>query len=221
MCRRAGGPDPSQTRSTLSAAPKFARGTPPGFGPARVARGAVGQRGVLYFKPSRADGCSRPSRRSVNRTAEPREVQSADPHALDVHELADAEIRELAPVTGALDSAEGKTRVGLHEVVDENRPGFDARSESGPPVAVARPDRCAEAEARIVGDADRIALVLDAHDRSDGAERLLVEGGHSRRDRRENRRRVERSRPGGDLAAGYKTRAARDGYADLPMQVVA
>src|SRR5438105_11972923 len=48
-----------------------------------------------------------------------------DPHGLDVHELADAVLRKLPSVAGALDAAEGKARVGLHDAVDEHGARLD------------------------------------------------------------------------------------------------
>src|SRR5579864_1816538 len=48
---------------------------------------------------------------------EPR--RSFDVNRLDVHELADAEGAELAPVARLLDAAEGQPRIGAHQVVDE------------------------------------------------------------------------------------------------------
>src|SRR6185295_6135280 len=46
-----------------------------------------------------------------------------DPYCLDVHELADADLRQLAAVAGALDAAEGQARIGLDDAVDEDVAG--------------------------------------------------------------------------------------------------
>src|SRR5687767_9066046 len=47
-----------------------------------------------------------------------------DPDGLGVHELLDAEFRQLAPVAAVLDAAEGEARVGLHRAVDEDAAGL-------------------------------------------------------------------------------------------------
>src|SRR3954469_16409892 len=74
-----------------------------------------------------------------------------DPHRLDVDEFADSVLRELAAVARALDPAEGQAWIGLHQAVDEDRAGLDARGHALGPRAVAGPHRGAEAERGVVG----------------------------------------------------------------------
>src|SRR6266511_4023786 len=82
-----------------------------------------------------------------------------DPDRLDVDELADAVLRELAAVAGALDAAEGQARVGLDDAVDEHGARLDLRRQMFGARAALRPEGGAEAEGRGVGQADGIALV--------------------------------------------------------------
>src|SRR5205085_12347195 len=64
-----------------------------------------------------------------------------DPDRLDVDELADAVLRELAAVPRALDPAERQARIRLHDAVHEHRAGFDRRRETVRAPAIPRPQR--------------------------------------------------------------------------------
>ena len=73
-------------------------------------------------------------------------MRSGDPDRLDVDELADAVLRQLAPVARALDAAERQPRVGLDQAVDEHRAGLDlarpaARRGRDPASTARRRDR--------------------------------------------------------------------------------
>src|SRR5206468_877042 len=113
-----------------------------------------------------------------------------DPDGLDVDELADAVLRQLAPVTGALDASERHARVGLDDAVDEHGARLDLRCQMLGAPAVLGPQRRAETKGRIVGQADGIALVLRADDGRHRSEGLLVEGRHALVYSGEQRRRI-------------------------------
>src|SRR6202035_5796745 len=114
-----------------------------------------------------------------------------DPHCLDVDELPDADLGELAAVARALDAAEGQAGVGLDGAVDEDRAGLDLRGQVGAARRIGGPEAGAEAEAGAVGEGDRLRGVLGADDGGDRTEGLLVEGRHPRLDARQHGRLVE------------------------------
>src|ERR1700693_3646662 len=87
---------------------------------------------------------------------------SGDPHGLDVDELADAVLRELPSVAGALDAAEGQARVGLDDAVDEYGAGLDLRRQTLRPPTILCPERCPEPEGGVIGQAHGIAFVFSA-----------------------------------------------------------
>ena len=81
---------------------------------------------------------------------------------LDVHELADPEPGELAPVARLPDPAEGEPRVRLHERVHEAGAGREL--VAGDALAageVAREDGRPQAERAVVGDPDRLRRTGD------------------------------------------------------------
>src|SRR5574343_832242 len=53
-------------------------------------------------------------------------LSSIDIHRLDVHELVDAVLGQLAPEAGSLGAAERQAHVGAHQGVDEHGAGLDA-----------------------------------------------------------------------------------------------
>src|SRR5215510_1922692 len=146
---------------------------------------------------------------------------SGDPDGLDVDELADAVLRQLASVAGALDAAEGHARVGLDDAVDEDRPGLDLLGQMLGAPAVPRPQRGAESKGRVVGQPDGVVLVLRPDKRRDGPERLLIEGRHTLVHFREHGRRIESALAARDLAAEQALGPGLDGLFHLPVQEVA
>src|SRR5712691_7459332 len=144
-----------------------------------------------------------------------------DPDRLDVHELADAVLGELAPIARALDAAERQARIRLHDAVHANRPRVDLRRHALGRGAIPRPQRGAEAEGRVVGETHGVRFVLSPDDRGHRAEGLLVERRHALVHVGEQRRRIEGARAGWNLAAEEPAGATRDGLFDLTVQGVA
>src|SRR5437879_1225258 len=84
-------------------------------------------------------------RRGLDRAGAHQAGTLADPHALDVHELAQPELRELATVAGPLHPAERQARVGLHETVHEHAPHLKLARQPLAALAVLGPDGRPEA----------------------------------------------------------------------------
>src|SRR6059036_2238310 len=146
---------------------------------------------------------------------------SGDPDRLDVHEFPDAVFGQLTTVAGALDPTERQARIGLHDPVHEHHARLDLRGQAFGPLSILRPHRGAEAELRVVRQTDRVGLVLGPDHRGHWSERLLVEGRHALGHLGEQRRRIERTLSGWNLATQEPAGAAADGLLDLPMQRIA
>ena len=112
----------------------------------------------------------------------------AHPHRLDVRELLDPVLGQLAPVARALHAAERQARVRGDHPVDEHEARLDLLGELLASLDVGGPDGRAEAEVGVVGDAQRLVGVADPDHRRDRAERLLVVDGHARPHVGEHRR---------------------------------
>src|SRR5207244_8019766 len=97
-------------------------------------------------------------------SARPTSVVLPDPDALHVHELADAELRELAPVARALDAAEGEARVRLDEPVHEHGARLDERREALGALPARGPEGRAEPEGGGVRGAAGVLLAARAGD---------------------------------------------------------
>ena len=81
-------------------------------------------------------------------------------NALDVHELLDPVIRELAPVTALLYAAERQPNIGSHDLVDKNGPALDALACNAlTAFVIASEDSAAKTENGIVGNRDRRLFV--------------------------------------------------------------
>src|SRR5579875_2226299 len=107
---------------------------------------------------------------------------AADPHGLDVAELADALDGQFPAVAGVLHAAERQLRVGGHVAVDEDHPGRQVPDEPAPLRLVVGPRVRAEPELRAVGQLDRRLDVRYAVHGGDRAENLLLVHAHVRRD---------------------------------------
>src|SRR4051812_37984572 len=101
--------------------------------------------------------------------------RSAHPHALDVRELVEAELRELTPVARLLHATERETGIALHHPVDEAGARLQLCREAIREVAVLGEDRRAESVLGGVGDRKGIVRVLGDDDARDGPERFLLE----------------------------------------------
>src|SRR5260370_31197794 len=85
-----------------------------------------------------------------------------EPDRLDVDELADTVLRQLASIARPLDPTEGQARVRLHDAVDKYGAGLDLRRQmlGAPPVL--GPEGRAEATGRCTAQASRSVLLLRA-----------------------------------------------------------
>src|SRR5439155_671043 len=135
--------------------------------------------------------------------------------ALHVHELADAELRKLAPVARAFDAAEGEARVGLDEAVHEHAARLDRRREALGTLPARGPEGRAEPEGRVVREANGVLLVARANHGRHRAEGLLVEGGHPLVDGGQDGGRVEGTGAARHAPAEQEARAALDRLLDL------
>src|SRR4029077_9438603 len=79
-----------------------------------------------------------------------------DPDGLDVGELLDPVLRQLAAVARALHAAERKPGVGSDHAVDEDEPGLDLLGEPLAALDVAGPDVGAKPVFGVVGDTHRV-----------------------------------------------------------------
>src|SRR5439155_198722 len=93
--------------------------------------------------PSTRGSCSPTSRRESSR----------HPDRLDVDELLEPVLRQLAPVPRELDATERQPGVGLHEPVDENRADLELARQPLAPRGIPGPHGGAEAVAGRVGRA--------------------------------------------------------------------
>src|SRR3712207_3631054 len=137
-----------------------------------------------------------------------------DPDRLGVDELADAKDGELAPVAGVLDAAEGDLGSGLAHPVYVDHAGFYLVYEALLLLGVVGPGARAEAEGRVVGEGDGLVYVLDAEERGDGTEDLLLVRRGFVGDVRNDGRRVEVTRPIHRLAAREEASARLDALLD-------
>ena len=81
-------------------------------------------------------------------------------HAIDINELINAEIGALPPVTRLLHSAKRHPRVGADVCIDEAQTGFELVScNSFAALKIPGDDPRAEAEPRLIGDADRAGFI--------------------------------------------------------------
>src|SRR4051794_1089754 len=108
-------------------------------------------------------------------------------HCLDGKKLFDPEPSVLAAVAGLLVSAERRERV-VGATVDLDLPGAELASDGLGALGIARPHPAGEPVLGVVGDADRVLLVVVGHDRQHRAEDLLLGDRHLGRDLAEDGR---------------------------------
>src|SRR3989338_2706037 len=99
-----------------------------------------------------------------------------NPHRLRVHEFMHPQSRQLAPVARGFYAAERQARVGFDYGVDEGAAGLDMRRQLFGARRILAPDRRAEAEAGLVGDAQRIRFARGADHARHRAEQFFVPG---------------------------------------------
>ena len=106
--------------------------------------------------------------------------------------------------------------MGERVVVDPDHPGLDLARDPLALLAVAGPDRGAEAEVRVVGELERLLLGADDRDRQHRAEDLLAHDPHLGLDTGEHGRGDEATRVAVELAraAGEPVGAGGEGVVD-------
>src|SRR4051812_6163652 len=133
-------------------------------------------------------------------------------HCLDGKELFDPEPSVLAAVAGLLVSAERRERV-VGAAVDLDLTGAQLASDRLGALGITRPHPAGKPVLGVVGDPDRVLLVLVGHDRQHRAEDLLLGDRHLRRDLAEDGRPHEVAALGALgrlLAAGHDLGALLD-----------
>src|SRR5712691_12653171 len=98
---------------------------------------------------------------------------------LDLEELLQSELAELAAAAGLLEAAERGEGVEA-AAVDVHLAGAEAAGNAFGAGGVARPDAAGQAVHGVVRDADRVVVVLVREDGEHGAEDLLAGDGHLR-----------------------------------------
>src|SRR5580698_3285070 len=93
-----------------------------------------------------------------------------------VHELLDAHIAQLASVAGVFDPAKREFGVGPGDVVYEHHSSLDAAGHALAAGKVLGEDRTAQPEIGVIGERDRLVLILDHEEQRNGAEEFLSEG---------------------------------------------
>src|SRR3954469_18008237 len=143
-------------------------------------RGYVVGQAVLGLEPSTVYVlCTSQGRALARPAAQPagRRLASVDRRrdVLGLEVLLDALAAALAPDAGLLDPAERRRGVGDHPLVEAHHAGLQPLDDAEGALEVGRVDVGDEAELRVVGGGERLVLGLEALDRRDGAEDLLLE----------------------------------------------
>src|SRR5713226_9287616 len=186
-------------------------------------------RGVVFAgSPDYKRGSARAAVRSVHdrrhhiiRSArnQPLVLRRPDPDGLDVGELLDPILGELAPVTRLLDPAERKAHVRGDHAVDEHQARLDTLGQLRASLDVGGPDARAKTEIGIVGHTERLFLIADANHRRDGAEGLLVVHRHARPHAHEHGRLEVVPIAADALPADERTRAEVYRFRHLTLQI--
>src|SRR5688572_24670027 len=100
-------------------------------------------------------------------------TESLELHRLDLEELLEAVLAVLAAVAAVLVATEGGLRVE-RAAVDLDLAGADAPGDGLGPLGVGALHAAGEAVVGVVGDADRVLLVVVGDDRQHRAEDLLM-----------------------------------------------
>src|ERR1700731_1583613 len=103
-------------------------------------------------------------------------------------------------VAGILDAAERQVRRRPRRLVDEDHAGVDLTRDPLAALDVLSDDRSAQSVRRIIGELDRLVVILHAEDERHRSKELLMEDWILRLDVRQNRRLEEVSRPIDTLA---------------------
>lgn len=180
-------------------------------GTVRAARGSVA-RPAMPLGPA-----ARPGRSA--RDAAQFGVRRQYAHELAVDELLHAELRELPSVAGALDPPKRQVGLGRGRVVDPDHAGLHPLGHPTAPFHVRTEDGPAEAVLAVVGQGDRLVLVLDPVDHRGGPEEFFRVRAHAGLDAGEDRRLDEGPGTVDPSAADQQLSSLVDGLADLFGQV--
>src|SRR4051794_19417700 len=119
--------------------------------------------------------CSCFAPRSTSRRSGGSASSDLEHHVLDDRVVLDRVHALVLAVTGLLEAAVRHLRDQREVVVDPDGAELDRLGDAHPFRDVARPDRCGEAEAHVVGPCDRLLFVAEVLDADDGAEDLVLD----------------------------------------------
>src|ERR1700685_3340629 len=97
-----------------------------------------------------------------------------DPYRLRTGVFLDRLDAEVAAITGAAHSAEGRSGIGAFVAIDPNHPGYDLPRHAMRARKVGGPQPAAEPIDRVIGDGDSFVFILERGDRHEGSEDLLL-----------------------------------------------
>src|SRR5262245_62743519 len=103
-----------------------------------------------------------------------------DHHALDVEMVVKTLDAAFAANAGIINAAPGRGRVKAMVIVDPDDAGLDASCKAMGAADVAGADCSRQPKRRVVGQPQRIGLVLERGDRGEGAEYFFLEDAHVR-----------------------------------------
>src|SRR6266567_1631500 len=99
---------------------------------------------------------------------------SSHPHRLGVQKLPNPHRSQLPPVPRLLHPAERNPRIGRYHLVDEHHPCFQFVDEALALLVIVRPCARSQSEAHIVGNPDRLVLILHPEDRCHWTKEFLA-----------------------------------------------
>src|SRR2546423_2181041 len=144
-----------------------------------------------------------------------------NPDRLDIHKLVNAERREFAAVSTALDASKGKTGIGGGHTIDEDRAGFQVTCQFTTSLDITRPQVATQSKLRIVGEFHRVLSIAGANDGGSRTKSFLAKNGHLRIHIGQNCWGIEVAITFQGLATKYDFRPHLDGVAHLFLQRLA
>src|SRR5262245_21681416 len=102
-----------------------------------------------------------------------------DPDRLRIHKSMCSEVRKLSAITAVFDTADGHSRIGRCNAIDEHTTCIKVACNLASQVDILGPKIAAQAELACVRRVDCCDNVWDSSYRRNGAERLFIESGHA------------------------------------------
>src|ERR1700686_3994586 len=103
-----------------------------------------------------------------------RTLALSDPYGLYVYKLANAVGSQLPSMAGLLHPPKRNARIGSDHLVDKHHPGFQFVDKALAFFVVVGPGARSQAEAHVVGNANRFILILHSKDRSHWPKEFLA-----------------------------------------------